>query len=198
MRKQQVGIKISVLTIEYETPEYIEIVTGKAVHTPFPVDDVNYDGSVRALTFLLNQERNVSIDKVSRFISDITRGDLRLSKGMISNLSKEFSQKTEDERKKMFNHLLASPVMHIDATNARMNGVSRQVFVCTNPEGTYALYFARKHKGHAGVKNTPAELLAGLWYTTMTRRFTGMARITRNVWSMSCVICSTAYRMNQN
>ena len=165
VRKQQIGIKISVLTIEYETPEYIEIATGKAVHTPFPagvVDNVNYDGSVRALAFLLNQECNVSIDKVSRFISDITGGDLRLSKGMICNLSKEFSQKTETERKKMFNHLLASPVMHIDATNARMNGVSRQVFVCANPEGTYALYFAREHKGHAGVKDTPAELFNGI------------------------------------
>ena len=165
VRKQQVGIKVSVVTVEYETPEYIEIATGKTVHTPFPdgvVNDVNYDGSVRALAFLLNQECNVSIDKVSRFLSDITDGNLCLSKGMISNLSKEFSQKTASERKKMFNHLLASPVMHIDATNARMNGVSRQVFVCTNPEGTYTLYFAREHKGHAGVKDTPAELYSGI------------------------------------
>ena len=165
VRKQQVGIKVSVVTVEYETPEYIEIATGKAVHAPFPdgvVDNVNYDGSVRALAFLLNQECNVSIEKVSRFLSDITGGDLRLSKGMISNLSKEFSQKTESERKEMFNHLLASPVMHIDATNARMNGASRQVFVCTNPEGTYTLYFAREHKGHAGVKDTPAELYSGI------------------------------------
>lgn len=165
VRKQQVGIKISVLTVEYETPEYIEIATGKAVHTPFPagvVDNMNYDSSIRALAFLLNQECNVSIDKVSRFISDITGGDLHLSKGMISHLSKEFSERTEAERKRMFNHLLASPVMHIDATNARMNGASRQVFVCTNPEGTYTLYFARDHKGHAGVKDTPAELFSGI------------------------------------
>ena len=165
VRKQQVGIKVSVVTVEYETPEYLEIATGKTVHAPFPegvADNVNYDGSVRALAFLLNQECNVSIDKVSRFISDITGGELRLSKGMISNLSKEFSKKTEVERKKMFNHLLASPVMHIDATNARMNGASRQVFVCTDPEGTYTLYFAREHKGHAGVKDTPAELFNGI------------------------------------
>ena len=165
VRKQQVGVKVSVVTVEYETPEYIEIATGRTVHAPFPegvVDDVNYDGSVRALAFLLNQECNVSIDKVSRFISDITAGELRLSKGMISNLGKDFSKKTEAERKEMFNHLLASPVMHIDATNARMNGSSRQVFICTNPEGTYTLYFAREHKGHAGVKDTPAELFNGI------------------------------------
>ena len=165
VRKQQVGIKVSVVTVEYETPEYLEIATGKTVHAPFPegvADNVNYDGSVRALAFLLNQECNVSIDKVSRFISDITGGELRLSKGMISNLSKEFSKKTEAERKEMFHHLLASPVMHIDATNARMNGAPRQVFVCTNPEGTYTLYFAREHKGHAGVKDTPAELFNGI------------------------------------
>lgn len=165
VRKQQVGIKISCITVEYETPEYIEIATGKSVHAPFPagvVDDVNYDGSIRALAFLLNQECNVSIDKVSRFLSDITGGDLHLSKGMINGLSKQFSRNSEDERKQMFMHLLASPVMHIDATNARMNGASRQVFVCTNPEGTTSLYFSREHKGHAGIKDTPAELYNGI------------------------------------
>ena len=165
VRKQQIGIKVSVVTVEYETPEYIEIATGKTVHAPFPagvVNDVNYDGSIRALAFLLNQECNVSIDKVSRFLSDITGGDLCLSKGMISNLSKEFSQKTASERQDMFNHLLASPVMHVDATNARVNGASRQVYVCTDPIGTYTLYYEREHKGHAGVKGTPVELFKGI------------------------------------
>ena len=55
--KQQVGIQIRVVTVQYETPEFIEIATGKTVHAPFPTDitdDVNYDGSIRALAFLLN------------------------------------------------------------------------------------------------------------------------------------------------
>ena len=151
-------------TVEYETSEYIEIATGKKVHASFPagiVDDVNYDGSILAFAFLLNNECNVSIDKVRRFLADLTGGDLSISKGMINGLSKKFSCKTEAERKEMFNRLLASPVMHTDATNARMNGLSRHVFVCADPSSENVLFFARQHKGHKGVENTPVELYSG-------------------------------------
>ena len=164
VRKQVVGLKVTVETIEYEAAEYIEIATGKKVHAPFPegvVDDVNYDGSIPAFAFLLNNECNVSIDKVRRFLSDLTGGDLNISKGMINGLSKKFASKTESERKEMFNCLLASPVMHIDATNARMNGSSRQVFVCADPTSENVLFFSREHKGHKGIEGTPAELYSG-------------------------------------
>ena len=164
VRKQVVSLRISVETTEYETTEYIEIATGKKVHAPFPegvVDDVNYDGSISAFAFLLNNECNVSIDKVRRFLADLTDGDLTVSKGMINGLSKKFSCKTETERKEMFNRLLASPVMHTDATNARMNGSSRQVFVCADPASENTLFFAREHKGHKGIENTPVELYSG-------------------------------------
>ena len=165
IRKQVVGLKVTVETVEYETPEFVEIATGKTVHMPFPagvVDDVNYDGSVRAFAFLLNNICNVSIGNVSKFLSELTGGDLTISTGMINNLSRQFSCKTESERREIFNRLLASPVMHIDATNARMNGKSMQVFVCSDPSSENTLFFGREHKGHAGVKDTPAELYAGI------------------------------------
>ena len=162
--KQVVSLKVTVETVEYEATEYVEIATGKKVHAPFPVgvvDDVNYDGSIPAFAFLLNNECNVSIDKVRRFLSDLTGGDLNISKGMINGLTKKFSNKTESERKEMFNRLLASPVMHTDATNARMNGSSRQVFICADPASENTLFFAREHKGHKGIEGTPVELYAG-------------------------------------
>lgn len=164
VRKQVVSLRITVETVEYETSEYIEIATGKKVHATFPegvVDDVNYDGSILAFAFLLNNECNVSIDKVRRFLADLTGGDLTISKGMINGLSKKFSCKTAADRKEMFNRLLASPVMHTDATNARMNGSSRHVFVCADPSSENVLFFARQHKGHKGVENTPVELYSG-------------------------------------
>ena len=165
LRKQMVGLKVAVETVEYETPEFIEIATGKKVHMPFPagvVDDVNYDGSVRAFAFLLNNICNVSIGNVSKFLSELTDGDLTISTGMINNLSRQFSCKTESDRKEIFNRLLASPVMHVDATNARMNGKSMQVFVCSDTSGNNTLFFGREHKGHEGVKDTPVELYAGI------------------------------------
>lgn len=165
LRKQMVSLKVTVETVEYETPEFIEIATGKKAHMPFPagvVDDVNYDGSVRAFAFLLNNNCNVSIGNVRKFLSELTDGDLTVSTGMINNLSRQFSYKTEYERKEIFNRLLASPVMHIDATNARMNGKSMQVFVCSDTSAKNTLFFGREHKGHEGVKDTPAELYAGI------------------------------------
>ena len=164
VRKQVVSLKVTVETTEYEAAEYIEIATGKKVHAPFPegvIDDVNYDGSIPAFAFLLNNECNVSIDKVRRFLSDLTGGDLNISKGMINGLSKKFAGKTASERKEMFNCLLASPVMHTDATNARMNGSSRQVFVCADPASENVLFFSREHKGHKGIEDTPIELYSG-------------------------------------
>ena len=41
---------------------------------------------------------------------------------------------------KMFADMLLSPIMHTDCTNARVNGKSAYVFVCTTPDGV-GLYF---------------------------------------------------------
>ena len=174
VRKQVVSLKITVETVEYETSEFVEIATGKKVHAPFPegvVDDVNYDGSVSSFAFLLNNECNVSIDKVRRFLSDLTGGELEISKGMINGLAEKFSCKTESERKEMFNRLLAGSVMHTDATNARMNGSSRQVFVCADPSSQNPLFFAREHKGHKGIEDTPVELYSGILVHDHDRTF---------------------------
>ena len=64
IRKQEVGIEIIVTCTEYRTPEFRKLDTGQRVHAGFPhglKDDVTYDGSIKALAYLLNQEMNVSI-----------------------------------------------------------------------------------------------------------------------------------------
>jgi hypothetical protein len=55
--KQVVSLRVSVEVTEYDTPEFRNITTGQRVHADFPpgvVNDVNYDGSVKAFAFLLN------------------------------------------------------------------------------------------------------------------------------------------------
>jgi hypothetical protein len=106
--------------------------------------------------FLLNNECCTSIDKSRKFLSDLTGGQLNISKGMINKLSKEFSKKSEQERKTMFADMLLSPIMHTDCTNAKVNGKSAYVFICATPDGK-AMYFAREKKGHEGVKGTVVE-----------------------------------------
>ena len=161
--KQLVGIRLLLDVTEYRAAVYYNAKTGERTHAAFPdgvVDDVNYDGSIKAFLFLLNNECCTSIDKSRKFLSDLTGGQLNISKGMINKLSKEFAKKSEQERKTMFADMLLSPIMHTDCTNAKVNGKSAYVFICATPDGK-ALYFAREKKGHEGVKGTVVEEYQG-------------------------------------
>ncbi|MDD4753929.1 MAG: transposase [Desulfitobacteriaceae bacterium] len=163
VRKQVINISVTVNVVEYDTPEFRNVRTGQRVHADFPegvVNDVNYGGSVKAAAFLLNNRYGVSIDKVQEFLSDITDGELQISKGMINGLCKEFSARTKEDQKKAFSDMLLSPVINADFTNARVNGKSAQVAICCVPGTT--LYFAREHKGHKGISGTPVECYHGI------------------------------------
>ena len=162
--KQLVNIRLVLEVEEYHADVYYNPKTGERVHAAFPpgvVDDVNYGGSIKAFLFLLNNDCCTSIDKSLRFLSDLTDGKLKLSKGMASKLGREFASKTQEEREKIFSELLLSPVMHVDCTNAVVNGKSAYVFICASPDGK-ALYFARRKKGHKGVEGTPAQDYDGI------------------------------------
>ena len=157
--KQMVSIRMVLNVTEYHADVYYSSQTGERVHAPFPagvIDDVNYDGSIRAFLFNLNNDCSTSIDKSRQFLSGLTGGKLNISKGMVSRLSREFALKTEAERRAAYADMLLSPVMHTDCTNARVNGESSYVFVCAVPDGG-VLYFARGKKGHDGIKGTVVE-----------------------------------------
>lgn len=157
--KQLVNIRTILEVTEYHADVYYNSKTGERIHAEFPpgvVDEVNYGGSVKAFLFLLNNDCCTSIDKSRKFLSDLTDGRLSISKGMVNKLGREFAKKTEQERKATFADLLLSPVLHTDCTNAKENGKNAYVFVCAAPDGK-AMYFARRKKGHEGVKGTPVE-----------------------------------------
>ncbi len=171
--KQLVNVRMVLDVTEYRADVYYNSQTGERIHAAFPdgiKDDVNYGGSVKAFLFLLNNDCCTSIDKSRKFLSDLTDGKLNISKGMINKLSREFSQKTEQERKRLFSDLLLSPVMHTDCTNAKENGKNAYVYICASPDGT-AMYFARKRKGHEGVKGTPVEDYQGILIHDHDRTF---------------------------
>lgn len=161
--KQRIDLYFYTAVTEYNTAEFRNKKTGQRVHADFPagiVNEVNYGGSVKAFSLLLNNYCNVSIDKVRNFLSEITEGEIQISKGMINGLSKEFSKKTEAEQRKSFSNLLLAPVMNTDFTNARLNGKNVQIAICATSD--IAMYFAREQKGHAGIKNTPVENYQGI------------------------------------
>jgi hypothetical protein len=160
-RRQKIGINVVLNVEEYFTLVFRHKKTKQLAYADFPTgvdNDVNYDSTIKAFAFLLNNHCNVSIDKVREFMSDLTGGALEISKGMINGLSREFSKKSEPEQKEIFLNLVGAPVLNEDFTTAKVNGKNVNVFSCATPNE--AGYFAREHKGHEGVKGTPAELNA--------------------------------------
>lgn len=161
--RQVIGISIRPVVIEYRTAELYDKKKGRKVHSAFPcgvMDDVNYDESMKAVLFLLNSRCNVSLEKTAQFVCDVTDGALKPSVGMINGLCREFASKSKQEQDKLFAALLDAPVMHVDGTAARVNGNNNHVIVCSN--GAATMYFAREHKGHAGIKDTPVETFGGI------------------------------------
>lgn len=163
--KQVVNISIKLIVDEYTTPEYRNIHTGQRVHAPFPegiVNEQSYGGTIKALAYLLKDHYHLSIDKTCDFLSEITDGALSISHGTVSDLSRVFSEKTQTEQKEAFADLLTAPVMNADFTSVPMNGKRIQILVCADATTGTALYFAKEHKGHEGVKETPIEDYQGI------------------------------------
>lgn len=168
MKKTIVSARIAVDVVEYHAYVYRNRVTKNTYHAPLPGNhptvEIEYDDSVKALAFLLNTHMNVSIQKTQEFLDYASEGHLRekgkgLSTGWINGLSKEFSMKTEADRRNTFNALINAPVLYYDFTNSLENGKYRQVLVVTDKERV--LYLAREHKGHKGLAGSPVELNKG-------------------------------------
>lgn len=158
IRKQKVCVCLGMEVIEYTTKEYRNKKTGARVHAAFPegyVNEVNYDGTVKALAFLLGTECGVSHGKIRKLLSELTDGEIEISDGMINGLCAEFSAKTGPEKKEILTRLMSAPVMNVDFTNASVNGKSAQVLVLASASAEAALYIGREKKGHKGVEGTP-------------------------------------------
>jgi hypothetical protein len=101
----------------------------------------------------------VGIEKTHTFIKEITGGKIDLSTGLICNLSRQFSEKTTEERNEIFLKLFSSPSMHSDFTFGRMNGGQTAVIICAADDNV--LYQGRSKKGDEGVKGSPLEFYEG-------------------------------------
>ena len=164
IRKQKVSVSLSVRVTEYVTKEYRNRKTGVRKHAPFPEgygNEVNYDGTIKALAFLLGNECHVSHGKIRRLIRELTGGEVELSDGLVNGLCREFSGKSQPEKEEIISRLMSSPVMNADFTNANVNGKSAQVLILASPSEDVALYIGKEKKGHEGVRETPLENYVG-------------------------------------
>ena len=160
--KQLIDIQILVNVRDYTADVFRDRSTGARLHAPFPdgiVNDVNYGPSVKAFAFLLNNYYNVSIAKTKQCISDITKGVVSLSTGMICSLSSAFSAATQADRTKIFSLLTHADVLYSDSTVSNVNGSRKTVTLCTDKE--QVLYQHSDHKGHDGLSKTPVKNFQG-------------------------------------
>lgn len=163
IRKQMIRVRVCTEVIEYWTYEYRNIVTGQRVHAAFPegyIDDVNYDGTVKALAYMINNDLYTSIEKTRSFLKDVSDGKIDLSTGFICNLAKQFSECTKEEREQIFQELMTSDVLHADFTFGRTCGKQSAVMITTTDDGK-TLFQGRVRKGDEGVKDTPVEHYSG-------------------------------------
>ena len=161
--KQLVSAKVVVMATDYVAMEYRDTLTGDTFHADFPagmVDDVEYDSSVKALAFMLNEECNVSIGKTRQFLFDASHGVLNISTGAISNFTNEFSKKSKEDREELKKQILATGVIHADYTFGRRQGKMSTVLIMTNNDS--AVYTSVSAKGNAGVKESGLDTYHGV------------------------------------
>jgi len=176
--KQLVFAHLEVEVVEFRAKEFRNLQTGQRVTSDFPFglkDDVTYDGSVKALAYVLNNVCNVSIRKTSDFLREASGGKIALSAGFISNLNHSFSRLSEEERKAAFKALSTAPVFNVDFTFGRCNGTNKTVtIVCTEED---ALYVLKDHKGKEGIAGTPAEINQGICISDHESVFIGLGSL---------------------
>ncbi|MDO4538806.1 MAG: transposase, partial [Coriobacteriales bacterium] len=157
-----VSARVAVEVTEYVANEWRRRSTGGRLHAPFPegaTDEVSYDGSCKALAFPPANECCASLAKASAFLREASGGALEMSVGMLCGLAREFSAKSEPERRGAVESPVTRPVMHADLASANVGGEMAQVLILANGEATMML--AREHKGHEGVAGTPLEGFVG-------------------------------------
>ena len=164
IKRQKIDIVLGIQVKEYTAREFRSRINGSRVHAEFPngfTNKVNYDGSVKALAFFLSNECNVSYGKIKQLLSDLSEGRLQMSEATINGLSEEFSSKTEPEKRDILTMVMTSPVVNTDFTNSNVDGKPKHVLIIASPSKDAAMFIARDHKGHKGIKGTPLENYVG-------------------------------------
>lgn len=86
VRRQKVILSVGVTVQEYTATVFRNRKTGSRVHAAFPEGyetDVSYDGSVKALAFILANEGNMSAGKIRSVLREVTDGMLDLHREML-------------------------------------------------------------------------------------------------------------------
>lgn len=161
--RQLIDLKVTVSATDYISKEFKCDKCGTSFYTEFPEglpNEVNYGPEIKALSVFLNNRCNVSLDKTAETLWEMSDGLISISKGTLSNLSTEFSNRASSSLNEIIKDLRQSPVIHTDATNARVSGKNAHIYVYANKNGK--VYSANAHKGIAALTGSPIDDYGGI------------------------------------
>lgn len=105
---------------------------------------------MKAFVSMLINEEYVAIDRCSKFIKEITNGQIDLSNGTIVNITKELAKKSQDSVETIKQHLIEASIAHSDETGVRINGEQHWLHTLCNEE--YVSYGVHKKRGKEAIE----------------------------------------------
>lgn len=102
----------------------------------------------------------MAINSIVDLLASLSNQKIELSEASVCNYLKEFTKKSKQEIKEIESKLMDKHVVGVDFTNARCDGKNHQVLVAASDDAIK--YYARKKKGHAGIKNSVVEKYRGI------------------------------------
>ena len=151
--KQLIDIEIKVNVIEERVYEGKCTKCGKIHKAKFSNELKNpaqYGNNLKALVSMLINEEYVAIDRCSKFIKEITNGQIDLSNGTIVNITKELAKKSQDSVETIKQHLIEASIAHSDETGVRINGEEHWLHTLCNED--YVSYGVHKKRGKEAIE----------------------------------------------
>lgn len=115
--------------------------------------DVQYGNELKTICSILNTEGVIAIDRLTDFVSSISHGKIKLSKGTIVNFLKQLSKKSEYIIEQIEDKILNTELIYTDATTARCSNRNICVRNYSNKEYTLLIPTIGKGKKHIEESN---------------------------------------------
>lgn len=114
---------------------------------------VTYGNGLKALCVALRYKGDVSLNRTTELLNDITDNQLGISEGTVSNILEAFSERCKPQIEKICETLMNSEVLYTDATSVIVNGCQEYIRNQSTPEAV--LYTSMPRKSIEELKKCP-------------------------------------------
>ena len=146
--KQKADIKIVVdVTEERVFTGFCEACgkTHKGQFSEGYINPIQYGNVIKTIVLMLNTYANVSMNKITEFVSSITGSMINLSNATVVNINYELSKKLETVIEVIKNQLINSGLLLVDETGVRVSGKINWMQIFTND--MFTLFSANTKRG---------------------------------------------------